>query len=90
MRRGPQRILRQRGIERRFDHGDAVAIMRDHFGEAFRAFDIAQEPDDAVEQQILDRGIKVELQLAGNPVVEIVNGAIERGHAVAVAHRGKG
>ena len=64
--------------------------MRHHVGEALGQIDIAQKPDDAVEQQVLDRGIEIELELAGNLVVEAVDRAIQRGHAVAVAHGGEG
>ena len=35
----------------------------------------AQEPDDAVEQQVLHRGVELELQLAGDLVVERVDRA---------------
>ena len=51
--------------------------------------DVAQEPDQPVEQQVLHRLIELELQLAGNLVVERVDLAVERDHAVAVAHGGK-
>ena len=63
--------------------------MRHHVGEAFGKIDIAQEPDEAVEQQILHRGVEIELKLAGNLVVEAVDRGVQRGHAVAVADGGE-
>ncbi len=64
--------------------------MLDDLGETFRQIDVSQEPDQPVEQQFLHRGVKFELQHAGHAVVELVDLAVERGHAVAVAHRREG
>ena len=61
--------------ERGRDRLDAGAIVLDHLGEALRHVDIAHEPDDAVEQQVLDRRVEIELQLAGDLVVERVDRA---------------
>src|SRR5262249_18385286 len=85
-----KRLFGQRSVKGRFDLGDAVAIVGDDAGKAARQIDIAQEPDNAVEQEILHGRIKVELQLAGDTIVEIVDGAVERGHAVTVAHGREG
>ena len=48
-----RRRLRQRGVERGNDRGDALAVMRDDRSSACAEIDIAQEPDQPVEQQIL-------------------------------------
>ena len=85
-----RQVLRQRAVERGGDRGDAVAVMRHHIGKAFGQIDVAQEPDDAIEQQVLHRRIEIELKLAGNLIVEAVDRGIQRRHAIAVAHRGKG
>ena len=79
-----ERLFRQGRVKRRFDFGDAVAVVGDDAGKAPRQIDIAQEPDDAVEQEILHRCIEVELQLAVNAVVELVDGAVKRGHTEAI------
>ena len=52
--------------------------------------DIAQEPDQPVEQQVLHRGVEIELGLAGNLVVEPVDLAVEFDHAVTITHGGEG
>ena len=64
--------------------------MRHHVGETLGQLDIAQEPDDAVEEQVLDRRVEIELHFPGYAVVEAVDRGVERGHAVAVAHDGEG
>ena len=64
--------------------------MRHHVGKALGQIDMAQEPDDAVEQEVLHRRVEFELQFPRNPVVEAVERGVERGHAIAVAHGGKG
>jgi len=63
--------------------------MRDGVGEPFGEIDIAQEPDDTVEQQILHGHIEIELELAENFVIEAVDRGIQCGHAVAVAYSRK-
>ena len=83
-------VLRQCAVERGRDRGDAVAIMRHHIGKASGKIDIAQKPDDAIEQQILHRRIEIELELAGNLIVEAVDFTVQGRHAIAVAHGGKG
>ena len=60
--------------------------MRNDRGESLRKVDIAQKPDQAIEQQILNRAIKLELQSSGNPGVKRIDVGVERGHAVAVTH----
>ena len=47
------RLLRQHVVERGRHRRDAGAIVLDDVGQALREIDIAQEPDDAVEQQVL-------------------------------------
>ena len=64
--------------------------MLDDRRQPLREIDVAQEPDQPVEQQILHRRVEIELQLAGDLVVERVDLAVERDHVVAVAHRGEG
>ena len=88
--RAAQRLVGQRMIESGRDCGDAVTIMRHEIGKPFGQINIAQKPDDAVEQQVLYRRVEIELQFPVNPIVERVDRGVERGHAVAVAHRGKG
>ena len=66
-----------------------VAVVRDDASEPLGQIDIAQEPDHAVAQQPLHGGIEIELEGAGNLVVEPVDLGVERDHAVAVAHGGK-
>src|SRR5262249_33254423 len=61
--------LRQRRVERGLDRRDAFAIVRHDRGQSSREVDVAQEPDQTVEQQVLDRLIELELQPAGNLVV---------------------
>ena len=61
--------------------------MLDDGGEPFRQVHVAQEPDQPVEQELLHRHVEIELQLAGYPVVELVDRVIEFAHAVAVVHR---
>ena len=89
-RRAPRARLRRPAgsdvVERGRDRLDAFAIVLDHFGEPLREVDVAQEPDDAVEQQILDRGVEFELELPGDLVVERIDLGVERDHVVAVAH----
>ena len=87
-RRG--RILRQRLVERVGQRRDALAIMLDHAGQALGQIGVAQEPDHAVEQQVLHGGVELELHLAGDLAVERVDLLVERRHVVAVAHRGEG
>ncbi len=60
-------LFRQHFAERRIDGGDAVAIMLDDSGKPLRQIDIAQEPDEAIEQQILHRAIEFKLHIARAP-----------------------
>ena len=76
--------------ERRLDLGDAVLVMRDDARKPAGEIRIAQEPDQTIEHQVLHGGIDFELQLAGDFRIELVDRAIELGHAVAVAHRDEG
>src|SRR5262249_43305572 len=69
----------QRGGERGLDRRNALAIVRDDRGQSLRQVYVAQEPDQTVEQQVLHRLIELELQLAGNLVVERVDRGVERG-----------
>ncbi len=61
--------------------------MRDDGLQPLLEIDIAQEPDQPVEQQILHGGVEIELGLARHFVVERVDLAVERDQIVAVAHR---
>ena len=65
--------------------------MRHHVGNAFRHIDIAEEPDDAIEQQVLYRRIEIELHLFQEPCLSRPSIAVSSvGHPIAVAHRGEG
>src|SRR6516165_12811265 len=64
--------------------------MCDGRRQPLREVDVANEPHHAVEQEVLHSGIKLELQGARYDVVERVDLVVDRGHAVAVAHGGKG
>ena len=64
--------------------------MRDDVGEALVESTLRRNQTMPVEQQILHRGVEIELHLAGDPVVERVDLGVERGHAIAVAHGGEG
>src|SRR5207237_1950633 len=86
---GGRGLLGKCAAERGLDRGDAGAVVLDYGGQPLREIDVAQEPDQPVEQKVLHRGVEIELQLAGDPVVELVDLAVERGHVVAVAYRGK-
>src|SRR4030095_1636080 len=66
------------------------AVVADYFFKALGQIDIAKEPDQTVQQEILHRCIKVELNLAGDLVVERVDFAVQFNQIVAVADRGKG
>src|SRR6185312_13370067 len=83
-------FVRQHTIEAGRYRGNAAAVVVDDAVEALCQIDVAQEPNDAVEQKILDGGVKLELQLSSNPIVEFVDGGVERRHRVAVAHRREG
>ena len=63
--------------------------MAHDVGEAFRQIDVAQEPDDAVEEEVLHGSVEIELDAPGYPIVEAVDLGIERGHPIAVAHGGE-
>ena len=62
-------------VQRGRDRLDAGAVVLDHLGETLRHVDIAHEPDDAVEQQVLDRRVEIELQPAGDLGVERIDRA---------------
>ena len=64
--------------------------MLHHIRQTLGQIDIAQEPNDAVEQQILHRRVEIELHLSRDPIVETIDRTVERAHAVTVAHGGKG
>jgi hypothetical protein len=83
-------VLRQRAIERGFHLRDAVAVMGNDPLKALRQVDMAQEPDQAVEQQVLHCGVETELHLAGQLVVERIDRAVDLDHSVAVAHGREG
>ena len=82
-------LLRQRRPSAAATSRNAVAVMRDDRLQALLEIDVAQEPDEAVEQQVLHGGIERKLQRARHLVVERVDLVVERRHAVAVAHRGE-
>src|SRR5262249_20022522 len=65
--------VRQRGVECGLDCRYPLAVVREDRGEPLRKFDIAQKPNQAIEQQILNRAIKLKLQVSGNLGVERVD-----------------
>ena len=81
-----RRIRRQHGVQPARHLFDPGAIVLDHVRESLRDIDVAHEPHDAIDQQVFDRRIEIELQLAGHLVVERIDRAVERDHVVAVAH----
>ena len=83
-------IRRQNLVERHGDFGDAGLIALDDGGKALAHVDVAQEPHQPVEQQVLHGGVKRELQIAGNLVVASVDRGVQHDHVVAVAHGREG
>ncbi len=71
------------------EHGaDALAVARDDGRDAPGEIEVADEPDDAVREQVLDLGVETELVLTGYLAVEPVDGEVQLHQPVGIAgHR---